>query len=102
MKRALADVLWEAANRRLSVTERDKYPATSEFSCIAADLALYGDGTGTGQPGTWLVRLSDYEAEVGHFQRKYPFDTDRQAARYVWLLLAMHVAADEKIMVETA
>lgn len=98
MKKKLADVLWKAANVYLSPNE---YPQNGQtkFSCIASDIAegVIPDKRGNGH--LWLIH------EMGVIQSMFhQFDEgeDRQGVRYMWLLLAMHVAEDEGIMVEVA
>lgn len=105
-KRALADVLWEAANQHLQ---------RLSFSCNAAMKAEFGER---------LTPSSNYgdlrpQSQSNAFLRSLGCDTNSQYAfwtpgfvitdplgrmgvRYMWLLLAMHVAEDEKIMVEVS
>jgi hypothetical protein len=108
MKRkvALADVLWDAANKHLE----DPTGGTSMWSgsCCAVGNAL----------GIWPAyernqSLHDvaqasptfvFLAELGCHTRLLLWDdnyTDHpQGVRYMWLLLAMHVAEDEGIEIE--
>lgn len=101
-KKALADVLWEAANLRLW-DGRSEYHAAPlgrwRFSCDAAtardDLA----------PETRVV-VKKFLARLGcdteglYLFTEFPEGRARQGARYLWLLLAMHVAEDEGIEIE--
>jgi hypothetical protein len=96
-KRMLADVLWEAANKYLSPTEAEPR-GTTEFTCIAANRAA--DPSHMSRfAGDWLVALSGHRASVTAFQL-IENDEERQGVRYMWLLLAMHVAEDEGIEIE--
>jgi hypothetical protein len=98
-KRMLADVLWEAANVHLSphdsygwngytccavacaINLRDEYEYAEETEALKFLATL---GCNTGSHGNVLTALFD-EGE------------ERQGVRYMWLLLAMHVAEDEGI-----
>lgn len=92
-KRMLADVLWEAANESLSVHGRGRL----EFSCLAA-LEVAKAGYGGGKVLELLTSLgcSCYDNRFTFGQPRGP---KRQGVRYMWLLLAMHVAEDEGITV---
>lgn len=96
----LADVLWKAANEHLW---DGKEPWLSDdislYSCWATDAALRHCA-----PRGVVYR---FFLELGcDPQDAYTFHAEsgpkRQGARYMWLLLAMHVAEDEGIMVEVA
>lgn len=93
-KIALADVLWKAANEHLS------YPGTGglSFSCWAAESAAYTSRVYHGDVVGFLEDLGcdSHSAQFGNYQ----LGNHRQGVRYMWLLLAMHVAQDEGIMVE--
>ena len=99
-KRMLADVLWDAANKYLSLAEDPMRPL-QEFSCHAVYQAAVGENW-----GRYPSRLDtiDYHLEslgcntrdAGRFQCE---GFERQGIRYMWLLLAMHVAEDEGIEV---
>ena len=104
-KRALADVLWEAANERLDHIPHREASELEEFSCHAMYRAAFGRH--------WRRRQST-EAVDGFvmalgcnpgraMDRDYGVEQDtEQGVRYMWLLLAMKVAEDEKIMVEVS
>jgi hypothetical protein len=97
-KRALADVLWTAANVHLSAPrQRDVWNERDEFSCYAVSLAC-------GSGYTWNIPAVQYLYELGckfNCDEVWPpfSDSRLQGVRYMWLLLAMHVAADEGITV---
>jgi hypothetical protein len=96
----LADVLWDAANLQLSADDTDE--PLNRYSCNAVKNICY------------LQDIRPYEGPVQFLfelgcdpsEDEYTFGkrsgAARQGVRYMWLLLAMHVAADEKIMVEVA
>jgi hypothetical protein len=103
-KRMLADVLWEAANCNLW-NGRGREPSSQRAktcgeSCCAAAFA---------EAGKWLWWSDAADRESVRFLRSLGCDTgstgfygfergqERQGARYMWLLLAMHVAEDEGI-----
>jgi hypothetical protein len=101
-KVALADVLWEAANEHLDSGDDDEN-FNSRFTCDAVRHAsgsynnmnlvlpiLYGFGL----PSDADARYDLFE----HFEK----GEQRQGVRYMWLLLAMHVAQDERIQIEVA
>jgi hypothetical protein len=102
-KRQLADVLWEAANRWLT-HNGFLHGFDQWFSCNAIETALGG-------PNDWIGafrRFPDVEAwlvELGcpvHSNwalTEFNAGEERQGVRYMWLLLAMHVAEDEGITV---
>ncbi len=101
-KVALADVLWNAANTYLSPVaiplgiKGDRYA----FSCHAFNRALHGDHNDLNCGNDFLDDLgllffySDCDAWAGLKEARL------QGVRYMWLLLAMHVADDEGIMIE--
>lgn len=98
MKRALADVLWEAANERLSVDEWDTN-GQSEYSCWAVESAMVlAPGRSNHQVNNFLCCLGCDISRVQEFGVER--GVKRQGARYMWLLLAMHVAEDEGIEIE--
>lgn len=96
MKRvALADVLWDAANEHLS--DALGFPGES-YSCHAVFSAVKWDGP-------MVRKIESFFAALGCDPNDaYSFGvtslTKRQGARYMWLLLAMHVAEDEGIYIE--
>ena len=100
----LADVLWEAANEHLNPNLRI-YEKQFDFSCEAV-----GEAVGIRWDG-WTAFLRNHPAiqflrELGckcgsgtlfdHWEDR----EQRQGVRYMWLLLAMHVAEDEGIEIE--
>jgi hypothetical protein len=98
IQRPLADVLWEAANVHLSF---DQYPrdGQTKFTCIATDIAECKPHHKKGNGHIWL------ETSMCVLQSmfcKFDEGEERQGVRYMWLLLAMHVAEDEGVMVEVA
>lgn len=108
MKRKLSDVLWEAANVHLC-TDGFYDNGKEKFSCYAALRAT---------KESFVCAFDRYnESETIVFMRKLGCDfhstawgkveeelesEQMQGVRYMWLLLAMHVAEDEGIMVEVA
>lgn len=103
MKVALADVLWSAANVRLwdgTGTYWD-YPDECGYTCdcIAVAMGLEGYCDLPEQINEWLRSLG-CRSSVESYTFKQRFGDKRQGVRYMWLLLAMHVAEDEKIMIE--
>jgi hypothetical protein len=102
-KRMLADVLWEAANRWLSPTGSS---GRNDFTCYAVAYAskTWDDVFG---PDDWyevkalpaiefLRQLGCKPDSLSAFKRASEGE-ERQGVRYMWLLLAMHVAEDEGI-----
>jgi hypothetical protein len=90
-KRMLADVLWEAANVYL-LPEQVWHPAKSYYTCDAALAASDSDAA------------TDFLQELGCPGGFWCFENfeegeQRQGVRYMWLLLAMHVAEDEGLTV---
>jgi hypothetical protein len=100
-KRLLADVLFDAANEHLC------QPGGSgkwKPSCCAVAVAIDLE---------WGGKLSLHDAAKGnpvfeflrslgcttHSHTQLPDLADLQGVRYMWLLLAMHVAADEGLTV---
>lgn len=107
-KRMLADVLWEAANLHLP---SDDCWDLNVYSCNAALSAEFGklpmktvgnareivrDGSVTDR---FLKRLGCSTLNQRGAFLAYREGPSRQGVRYLWLLLAMHVAADEGITV---
>lgn len=105
-KRMMADVFWDAANEHLRAAPRVRYEFDgngvhlSEYSCDAVGFAV----------GMFSVRrnnesLYQYETAkavlrtLGCPGGMLAFDDTpaekRQGVRYMWLLIAMHVAEDE-------
>jgi hypothetical protein len=101
-KRMLADVLWEAANVYLSPTllplgiKGERF----EFSCHAFNRALHGNKRNLNAENTFLEGLGvNFFYSACEEWRDF-HDQDLQGVRYMWLLLAMHVAEDEGIEIE--
>lgn len=96
-KRKLADVLWEAANVHLeSGGPNDTYDQLL-FSCDAVSAALEC-GNGIERARRFLARLGCPVTSMAAFS-EFSHGPQRQGVRYVWLLLAAHVAEDEGITV---
>jgi hypothetical protein len=108
-KRMLADVLWEAANKRLCATGggMDGLARTEmRFSCNSIFRALNLKPSPDSMDGLFQLPLAVKNFlrclgcdpyEDGYFQGLPP--SEQQGVRYMWLLLAMHVAEDEGITV---
>jgi hypothetical protein len=107
-KVALADVLWDAANEHLDTPVTD--PATPcRWSCNAVlsvefgtvFLAAYMNDTTlalrTESQALRLLQTLGVDPNVAHH---FGAGEDAQGVRYMWLLLAMHVAEDEGIEIE--
>jgi hypothetical protein len=106
----LADVLWDAANKHLTDGEDED---GCDYTCEAiAYAAKHGWASpDTDEHATWFDFIANHAAM--HFVRELGCDTgragqfndfrygeERQGVRYMWLLLAMHVAEDERIEIE--
>lgn len=85
----LADVLWTAANKHLGAVE-------TKYSCFAVWDAC--DDNAAEEIATNFLR--SLGVETGTVMEWFPIGPVRQGVRYMWLLLAMHVAADEGLTVE--
>lgn len=112
MKKKLADVLWEAANTCLpahSSFDLASYSCNAalraEFHGIPMKAAKDEIGQRVNRHGSvthqFLNDLGCTRSPLGGFGKHEPGEI-RQGVRYMWLLLAMHVAEDEGIMVEVA
>lgn len=109
-RRLLAEILWEAANTRLQSDFRYT-GGLWEFSCEAVADALGAldhiesrkdwDRFCKTPPMQFLKSLGCKVGAMNAFLR-FGDGPERQGVRYMWLLLAMHVAEDEGIMVEVA
>ena len=100
-KRMLADVLWEAANSFLTPTYAGGADYGDPFSCNAVAMAAT-DGEGCTLPPSireFLGELgcSGAAAELSYISGVRSGTLRLQGIRYMWLLLAMHVAEDEGI-----
>jgi hypothetical protein len=100
----LADVLWDAANRFLAAGALDVDPDrhVSPYSCDAVLFVLryapnYQNYTAFREAQSFLFSLG---CPSGDEAFKRTPAKKRQGVRYMWLLLAMHVAEDERIMIE--
>lgn len=108
MKKKLADVLWKAANVYLCAD--GSYDNGGEkFSCHAAlratkeSLACAFDQYNDSETIAFLRELGcDFGSTAWGEVEKELEPEQMQGVRYMWLLLAMHVAEDEGIMVEVA
>lgn len=116
-KVALADVLWDAANTRLWDGVEDFYRAADvvpldspgvrhhAYSCdaVAAEVlcAIPSIPYGSSIVRTFLCGCGCQVYSTGAFSDE-PEGERRQGVRYMWLLLAMHVAEDEGIEIEVA
>ncbi len=107
MKRKLADVLYEAANFYLAPGSLLHEPPY-EFSCSAVVGALIKSGPVWLSLGMANVPAHDFLMNLGcptnswNCFRNFPEGAKRQGVRYLWLLLAMHVAEDEGIEIEVS
>jgi hypothetical protein len=105
MKRKLSDVLWTAANTRLSHTDdADWSKRRFSFSCDAVGELLpvaQRTGSGNAYKHSAFDFLRALGCETSHMYafHEFPAGMERQGARYMWLLLAACVAEDEGITV---
>jgi hypothetical protein len=98
----LADVLWKAANEHLAHDAESDDGDRYGYSCAAIATAL-GDSAIRGEPRDFICSLGCEPASFTLFSKyAFRFTARTQGLRYLWLLLAMHVAEDEKLMVEVA
>lgn len=104
-KRMLADVLWEAANLHLREVydghDRNHNYKRDAFSCNAVGLSL-----GKGRHYVFNIGVSTFLESLGcngsprqiaSISQMTNGMPELQGVRYMWLLLAMHVAEDEGI-----
>jgi hypothetical protein len=103
-KRMLADVLWEAANEKLSPSYWRCPTHQDMYSCNAFALALGVFHLEQNKAARkFVVSLGcdpERSQELAHLC-EYENGTEHlQGVRYMWLLLAMHVAEDEGIEIE--
>ena len=103
-KRMMADVLWKAANVHLTHGDANSF---CKWSCNAAlkaenprlitDYGIDNYKRKASATDKFLTSLGCQSGgHVGKF-RNYPEGAARQGVRYLWLMLAMHVAKDEKV-----
>jgi hypothetical protein len=108
-KRMLADVLWTAANKHLASSDEFYNENTTTATCCAAYWADMGYDW-RNHPGYWRDVSASSKAVRFLGELGCPVDSSdsfaafssreqRQGIRYMWLLLAMHVAEDEGIEV---
>jgi hypothetical protein len=106
----LADVLWDAANEHLCENgggpdwekgrRRMRYSCNAIFRSLGLRPDYGGDGIFRLPQSVVLFLLSlgcDPDGETYFLDLEYP---EQQGVRYMWLLLAMHVAEDENIEIE--
>lgn len=98
-KRMLADVLWEAANERLwdGVSEYSVTSGPSLYSCDAI-FHCFDEPELRRRAKAHLVPMGCDIISHTLFT-EHEFGPARQGVRYMWLLLAMHVAEDEGLTV---
>lgn len=95
----LADVLWDAANECLWDGAGPYPPARQdEYSCNAVNSAAMGADKFLDSLGCPWV----FAACPAWEWTKGATSKTRQGVRYMWLLLAMHVAEDEGIEIEVS
>lgn len=100
MKQMLADVFWVAANEHLDSGNKHRCGVKSHYTC---DAVLYS--VGFSQRGSAINLLRQLGLPKNADSRYDLFDDfepgeERQGIRYMWLLLAMHVAEDEGLEIE--
>lgn len=97
-KRMLADVLWKAANEYLQAGPFGVGDGKEPYSCPAVTRACKS----TRMPDhvrAFLESLGCSTCRDDLLNRAWKFTEQSQGVRYMWLLLAMHVAEDEGIEV---
>lgn len=101
----LADVLWDAANKHLSSNAYGTDEVYEQSCCAVyySEIKQFVDEwdfqAGESKALDFLEALGCSRwacGALGQFVR----GMDRQGVRYMWLLLAMHVAEDEGIEIE--
>jgi hypothetical protein len=96
-KRMMADVFWDAANKHLATEpiEDPDLDRVHKWACWAVDAAMEEKRNTGENSNNKAYRLFK---ELG-MKSRFGFDNERhndpQGVRYMWLLLAMHVAEDE-------
>jgi hypothetical protein len=99
-KRMMADVLWEAANLFLAASPREMATKNQElYSCPCVALAANGTAFLTSNVRDFLESLGCDTYSASLFHSAWKHTEKSQGVRYMWLLLAMHVAEDEGITV---
>lgn len=100
-KRMMADVLWEAANKFLSPDYESYGEKTDPFSCNAVKLALQNRDMSWNDASEFISQCGcNGSAEALSYVCGFENGDKRlQGVRYMWLLLAMHVAEDEGLTV---
>jgi hypothetical protein len=97
-KRMLADVLWDAANKHLSANNELNYQEQRDyFSCVAVEFSC-GNFKTACTAKEFLQKLGCPTDSAMQFLQ-FREGAQRQGIRYLWLLLAMHVAEEEGITV---
>lgn len=94
----LADVLWTAANEVLwdGLGDYDAAPhGVWRFSCDAAASAVAWDDK---ERVYSFLRSLGCDTEGRHVFEDYESGHERQCVRYLWLLLASHVAEDMDVV----
>jgi hypothetical protein len=100
--RMLADVLWEAANERLSPVYHNEPAGMDPFSCNAVGLAVRRCTFETKDRIHDFLRSLGCSGHAGQMALISGLEHGEEAlqgCRFMWLLLAMHVAEDEGITV---
>jgi hypothetical protein len=108
----VADILWEAANEHLR-SENEDAPEEGWLGCLFSCDAVSSSARAGGgdQADHWrggdavLAWLETIGLPEGHVHMHHLFDDFergevRQGVRYMWLLLAMHVAEDEGLSLQ--
>lgn len=91
----LADVLWDAANNWLQ-PDGENSPWHEGYSCAAVQHAC-GGGLRADRARAFLRELGCNTDSYTLLHAPWAFSARSQSVRYIWLLLAMHVAEDEGI-----
>ena len=98
----LADVLWRAANEHLSAdgVHTDNRLIES-YSCPAVGLSHCGAPFVCAEIKDFLSALGcPIHSHTAFSRVAWQFTPRTQGLRYMWLLIAMHVAEDEQITME--
>jgi hypothetical protein len=103
-KRALADVLWEAANVWLCPPDEvmSRFRQWSPSCCAVAEAIGLRWGACSLHEAAEGNPVFEFLRSLGcttHSHKQLPDMADLQGVRYMWLLLAMHVAEDEGLTV---